>query len=97
MYFPLFVGGMCLYLFIYALLCVHSSFEEEEKAVVLRCSVTKMFCSFSTHCCWLVCSVIVVFPDLTHLLFSAVMENVLQLRDFMIQCIYFQQIRMENL
>ena len=36
MYIPLFVGVLCLSLFCYALLCVHSSFfnhlEEEEKA-----------------------------------------------------------------
>ena len=31
MYFPLFVGVLCLYLFSYALLCVHSSF-----AIVLK-------------------------------------------------------------
>ena len=31
MYFPLFVGGLCLYLFCYALLCVHSNF-----AIILR-------------------------------------------------------------
>ena len=31
MYFPLFVGVLCLYLFCYALLCVHSSF-----AIILK-------------------------------------------------------------
>ena len=38
------------------------------------------------------CVIIVVFTDHTHLLFPAVMENVLQLRDFKIIYIYFQQI-----
>ena len=49
MYFPLFVGVMCLSLFCYALLCVHSSFviilKRKRKLVVLlllpyRCIVT---------------------------------------------------------
>ena len=48
-YFPLFVGVMCLSLFCYALLCVHSSFviilKRKRKLVVLlllpyRCIVT---------------------------------------------------------
>ena len=49
MYFPLFVGVLCLSLFCYALLCVHSSFaiilERKRKLVAslllsYRCSVT---------------------------------------------------------
>ena len=49
MYFPLFVGVLCLSLFCYALLCVHSSFaiilKKKKKLVVLlllsyRCIVT---------------------------------------------------------
>ena len=39
MYFPLFVGVLCLSLFCYALLCVHSSFaivfKRERKLVAL--------------------------------------------------------------
>ena len=31
MYFPLFVGALCLFLFCYALLCVHTSF-----AIILK-------------------------------------------------------------
>ena len=48
MYFPLFVGVMCLSLFCYALLCVHSSvcshFEEEEKAGCFAIIVLPMYC-----------------------------------------------------
>ena len=49
MYFPLFVGVMCLFLFCYALLCVYSSFaiilKRKRKLVALllsfyRCIVT---------------------------------------------------------
>ena len=49
MYFPIFVGGLCLYLFCYALLCVHSSFaitlKRKRKLVAIillfyRCFVT---------------------------------------------------------
>ena len=48
MYFPLFVGVLCLSLFCYALLCAHSSFAiilKKKKLVVLlllsyRCIVT---------------------------------------------------------
>ena len=49
MYSPLFVGVLCLYLFCYALLCAHSSFEiilkRKRKLVALlllsyRCIVT---------------------------------------------------------
>ena len=49
MYFPLFVGVLCLSLFYYALLCAHSSFaiilKKKKKLVVLlllsyRCIVT---------------------------------------------------------
>ena len=49
MYFQLFVGDLCLYLFCYALLCVHSSFaiifKRKKKLVALlllscRCIVT---------------------------------------------------------
>ena len=48
-YFPLFVGVLCLFLFCYALLCVHSSFaiilERKRKLITLllmscRCIVT---------------------------------------------------------
>ena len=47
MYFPLFVGVLCLSLFCYVLLCVHSSF-----AIVLnrkRKLVTLLFC-LTMHC-----------------------------------------------
>ena len=50
MYFPLFVGGLCLPLFCYALLCVHSSFaiiiEEEEKAGCFAIIVLQMYCYY---------------------------------------------------
>ena len=79
MYFPLFVGVMCLSLFCYTLLCVHSRFaiilKRKRKLVALlllsyRCIVT---INVLWHCLalpWvgLQCE-IVVFSDHTHLLF----------------------------
>ena len=81
MYFPLFVGFLCLSLFCYALLCVHSSFaiilKRKRKLVVLlllsyRCIATINFLwlfltvpSVGLQC------VIVVFPDHIHLLFTS--------------------------
>ena len=79
MYFPLFVGVLCLSLFCYALLCVFSSF-----AIILkrkRETVTLFLLSYgrlvTTNVPWLFLmvpwvglqSVIVVFPDHTHLFF----------------------------
>ena len=50
MYFQLFVGVLCLSMFCYALLCVHSSFcnhlEEEEKAVCFAITVLQMNCYY---------------------------------------------------
>ena len=46
MYFPLFVGVLCLSLFCYALLCVHSS-EEEEKAGCFAIIVLQMYCYYN--------------------------------------------------
>ena len=77
MYFPLFVGVLCLYLFCYALLCVHSSFaiilKRKRKLVALlllsyRCIVTINVLWLFLKVLWvgLQC-VIVVFPDHTHL------------------------------
>ena len=47
MYFPLFVGVLCLPLLCYALLCVHSGFcnhlEEEEKAGCFAVVVFQMY------------------------------------------------------
>ena len=79
MYFPLFVGALCLSLFCYALLWVHSSsaiiLKRKRKLVVLlllsyRCIVTinVMWPFFAVPWVGLQC-VIVVFPDHTHLLF----------------------------
>ena len=80
MYFPLFVGVLCLSLFCYALLCVHSSF-----AIILkRKRKLVAFVVFSyrrivtMNVLWLFLSVpwvdlqyvFVVFPDHTHLLFG---------------------------
>ena len=80
MYFPLFVGVLCLSLLRNALLCVHSSvaiiFKRKRKLVALlllsyRCIVTInvlwLFLAMpwvGLHC------VVVVFPDHTHLLFA---------------------------
>ena len=79
MYFPLFVGVLCLSLFCCALLCVHSSFaiilNRKRKLVDLlllsyKCIVTidVMWLFFTVPLGGLRC-VIVTFPDYTHLLF----------------------------
>ena len=79
MYFPLFVGVLCLYLFCYALLCVHYSFaiimKRKKKPVALlllsyRCSVTIDVPWLFLTVPWvgLQCT-IAVFPDNTHILF----------------------------
>ena len=46
MNFSLFVGVLCLSLFCYALLCVHSSFEEEEKPGCFAIIVLQMYCYY---------------------------------------------------
>ena len=80
MYFPLFVGVLCLPLFCYALLCVHSRFaiilNRKRKLVVLlllsyRCIVTinVLWLFLAEQWVGLQC-VIVVFPDHAHLLFA---------------------------
>ena len=80
MYFPLFVGVLCLSLFSYELLCVHSSFEiilkREIKLVALL--LLSYRCPVSVNLLWLFLTVplvglhcvIVVFPDHTHFLIS---------------------------
>ena len=79
MYFPFFVGFLCLSLFCYALLCVHSSF-----ALILKTRKLVVLLSLSYRCIvtinvqWLFLTVpwvglqcvIVVFPDHTHLLMN---------------------------
>ena len=78
MYFPLFVGVLCLSLFCYSLLCVHSSFaiilKRKRKLVTLlllsyRCIVTINVLWLFLTVPWvdLQC-VIVVFADHTHFL-----------------------------
>ena len=78
MYFPLFVGVLCLSLFCYALLCVHSSFaiilKRKRKLVAFlllsyRCIVTLNAMWLFLNVSWvgLQC-VIVVCPDHTQLL-----------------------------
>ena len=81
MYFPLFVGVLCLSLFCYALLCVHSSFaiilQRKNKPVVLL--LLSYRCIATINVLWLFLMVpwvglrcvIVVYPDHTHLLFNA--------------------------
>ena len=79
MYFQLFMGVLCLSLFRYALLCVHSSF-----AIILKRNrklVAKLLLSYrcivTVNVLWLFLTVpwvdlqyvIVVFPDHTHLHF----------------------------
>ena len=81
MYFPLWVGFLCLSLFYYVLLCVLSSFaiilKRKRKRIALlllsyRCIVTINVLWLFLTVSWvgLQC-VIVVFPDHTHLLFHA--------------------------
>ena len=80
MYFPLFVGVLCLSLFCYALLCVHSGFviilKSMRKLVALL--LLSYRCIDTINVLWLFLTVpwvglqfvIVVFPDHTHLLFD---------------------------
>ena len=77
MYFPLVVGVLCLFLFCYALLCVHSSFaiilKKKRKLVALL--LLSYRCIVYVNVLWLFLTVpwvglqcvIVVFPDHTHL------------------------------
>ena len=50
MYFPFFVGVLCLYLFCYALLCMHSSFaiilKRKRKLVALLLLSYRMRCNY---------------------------------------------------
>ena len=52
MHLPLFVGALCLSLFCYVLLCVHSSFcnhfEQEEKAGCFAIIVLQMHCYYKS-------------------------------------------------
>ena len=79
MYFPLFVGVLCLSLFWYALLCVLSSFaiilKRKRVLVALlllsyKCLVTVNFLWLFLMMPWVVLQCkIVLFPDHAHLLF----------------------------
>ena len=86
MYLPLFVGVLCLYLFCYALLCVHSSF-----AIILkrkRKQNTLLLLSYrriaTMNVLWLFLMlpwfglqcVTLVFPDHTHLLLKVTKETI---------------------
>ena len=84
MYFLLFVGVLCLCLFCYALLHVHSSFaiilKRKKKLVALL--LLSYICIVTINVVWLFLTVpwvglqcvIVVFPDHTHLLFEFCIE-----------------------
>ena len=87
MYLPLFVGVLCLSLFVYALLCVHFSLaiilkRKRKLAAMLLLSYR---CFVSINVLWLFLTVpwvglqcvIVVFPDHTHLLFGNLSDVVL--------------------
>ena len=84
MYFSLFVGVLCLSLFCYALLCVHSSFaiilKRKRKLVALlllscRCIVTINVLWLFLTVLWVGLQyVIVVFPDHTHLPFYTLLQ-----------------------
>ena len=88
MYFLLFVGVLCLYLFCYALLCVHSSFaimlKRKRKLVALL--LLSYICIVTINVLWLFLTVpwvglqyvIVVFPDHTHLLFVSSAKSLIE-------------------
>ena len=81
MYFPLFVRVLCLSLFCYELLCVHSSFEIilKRKRKLVALLLLPYRCIVALNVLWLFLTVpsvgmqyvIVVFPDHTRLLFSS--------------------------
>ena len=57
MYFPLFVGVLCLSLFCYALLCVHSSF-----AIILKRKRKLVALLSLSYCCIVTINVMWLFP-----------------------------------
>ena len=76
MYFPLFVGVLCLSLFCYALLCAHSSFVIilNRKRKLVAFLLLSYRCNATINILWLfpkvplvdLQCVIAVFPDHTH-------------------------------
>ena len=80
MYFPLFVGVLCLSLFCYTFLCVHFSFAIilKRKGKLFALPLLSYRCIVTINSLWLFLTVswvglqyvIVVFPDHTHLLFA---------------------------
>ena len=82
MCFPLFVGVLCLSLFRYALLCVHSSFAIifKGKRRLVALLLLSYRCIVTIHVLWLFLTVswvglqyvVVAFPDHTHLHFYIV-------------------------
>ena len=82
MYFPLFVGVLCLSLFCFALLCVHSNFAIilKKKRMLVALLLLSYRCIASINVLWLFLTVswvglqyvIVVFSDHTYLLFGDV-------------------------
>ena len=92
MYFPVFVGVLCLSLFCYALLCVHSSFaiilKRKKKLIALL--LLSYGCIVTINGLWLFLTVpwvglqymIVVFPDHTHLLTTGGVSTQLQSSGF---------------
>ena len=86
MYSLLFVGVLCLFLFCYALLCVHSSLSIilKRKRELVALLLLPYRCIVSIIVLWLFPAaplvglqyVIVVFPDHTHLLFVVVLRLV---------------------
>ena len=78
MYFPLFVGFLCLSVFCYGLLCVHSSFAIilKRKRKLFALFLLSYRCIVTINVLWLFLTVpwvglqcvVVVFPDHTHFL-----------------------------
>ena len=90
MYFPLFVGVLCLSLFCYALLCVHFSFAIilKRKRKLLALLLLSYICIVSINVLWLFLTVpwvclqrviVVLFPDHTHLLLGGNVQCLLSL------------------
>ena len=93
MYFPLFVGVLCLSLFCNTLLCVHSIFEIIMKRKINLVALLLSYrCFVTLNVMWLFLTVtwvglqcvIAVFPDHTHSLFQRMLLR-LHKYDFVIQ------------
>ena len=82
-YFPVFVGVLCLSIFCYAFLCVHFSFAIILKRKRVALLLLSCRCIVTLNVLWLFLTVpwiglqyvIVVFPDHIRLLFGTIQSN----------------------